>query len=152
LDLLSVNGLLNYFGKADKVDDITMKPLLLAKGEVRLALYGLGHIRDDRLNATLREKKVKWMLPKEAADRYCNILTLHQNRYYVGDARSALRVAHGPNKFIQDSIFPAFLDLLIWGHEHESLWNAKSIDKKYLLTQPGSTIPTSMCAAEGVAK
>lgn len=44
LDLLSVSGLVNYFGKQNEVDDITVSPILLQKGSTRLALYGLGSI------------------------------------------------------------------------------------------------------------
>ena len=44
LDLLSVSNLINYFGKAAQVDDIEITPVLMKKGETRIALYGLGEI------------------------------------------------------------------------------------------------------------
>lgn len=50
LDLLHTAGLVNYFGKALTLDKIQISPLLLQKGETRLALYGLGSIRDERLH------------------------------------------------------------------------------------------------------
>lgn len=50
LDLFSVSNLVNYFGKADQVDDIEITPILIRKGGTNIALYGLGAIRDERLN------------------------------------------------------------------------------------------------------
>ena len=42
LDLLSISGLVNYFGKQNEVDDITVSPILLQKGTSKLAIYGIG--------------------------------------------------------------------------------------------------------------
>lgn len=50
LDLLSVAGFVNYFGKAPNVDEIEINPILLRKGKTYLSLYGLGNVRDERLN------------------------------------------------------------------------------------------------------
>jgi double-strand break repair protein MRE11 len=58
LDLLSVANFVNYFGKADKVDDVTIKPILMKKGVTKVALYGLGNIRDERLNRMWTKQKV----------------------------------------------------------------------------------------------
>lgn len=60
LDLLHTAGLVNYFGKSLPLDKIQISPLLLQKGETRLALYGLGSIRDERLHRMF-VKKVKIM-------------------------------------------------------------------------------------------
>ena len=80
MDLLSVCGLVNYFGRVPNVDDITMSPILLKKGESKLALYGLGSIRDERLHRTFLDKKVKMLRPKEDPDSWFNLLVFHQNR------------------------------------------------------------------------
>ena len=58
MDLLSVSGLVNYFGRTSNVDDITISPLLMRKGRTKLALYGLGSIRDERLHRTFLKKNV----------------------------------------------------------------------------------------------
>jgi double-strand break repair protein MRE11 len=58
LDLLSVTNFVNYFGKAEKVDDVTIKPILMRKGSTMVALYGLGNIRDERLNRMWTKHKV----------------------------------------------------------------------------------------------
>ena len=78
LDLLSVCNLLNYFGKSENVDDVTVYPLLVGKGETRAAIYGLGNIRDERLYRTFQQKKVKLMRPVEEKEKWFNIFVLHQ--------------------------------------------------------------------------
>ena len=79
LDILSVSGLVNYFGKQTDVDDISLSPLLLKKGETRISLYGLGNIRDERLNKTFRRNNVEILRPNDDGDWF-NIMVLHQNR------------------------------------------------------------------------
>jgi len=80
LDLLSVCGLVNYFGRPSSVDDITVSPILLQKGTAKMALYGLGSVRDERLHRTFLNQKVKMLRPKEEPDSWFNLLVLHQNR------------------------------------------------------------------------
>ncbi|CAN0502817.1 unnamed protein product, partial [Laminaria digitata] len=63
LDLLHVANLVNYFGKSDKVrlggvDDVEVNPILIQKGLTKLALYGMGSMRDERLNRMWQQKKV----------------------------------------------------------------------------------------------
>lgn len=59
VDVLAISGLVNYFGKVGNVDDITISPVLLQKGSTRLAIYGMGNVRDERLNRTFR----RYILP-----------------------------------------------------------------------------------------
>lgn len=42
LDLLSVSNLVNYFGRQDEVDKVTVSPVLIRKGNTKIALYGMG--------------------------------------------------------------------------------------------------------------
>lgn len=56
LDLLHTAGLVNYFGKATALDKIQISPLLLHKGQTKLALFGLGSIRDERLHRMFLKK------------------------------------------------------------------------------------------------
>lgn len=44
LDVLSVAGLVNYFGKSPSLEDVKISPVLLKKGRTKLALYGLGKL------------------------------------------------------------------------------------------------------------
>ena len=57
-NILAEARLVNYFGKTKEVDDICVKPVLLKKGKTKLALYGLGNVRDERLHRTFLQKKV----------------------------------------------------------------------------------------------
>lgn len=57
---------------------------------------------------------MKFVRPDEDTESWFSVLVLHQNR----PRRSTLRTtgSHLPLNFI-----PSFFDLVIWGHEHESL-------------------------------
>ena len=59
MDLLSVSGLINYFGKWTDLTKINVSPITIKKGETYLALYGLSYINDQRLSRLLRDFKVK---------------------------------------------------------------------------------------------
>jgi double-strand break repair protein MRE11 len=99
LDLLSVTGLVNYFGKVElptsdatagrsatnagnplTEDGIRIKPVLLQKGRTRIALYGMGNIKDERMHYELRANRVRMFRPAEEPHSWFNILAIHQNR------------------------------------------------------------------------
>jgi double-strand break repair protein MRE11 len=40
MDILSVSNLVNYFGKTENMDEITIYPLLFKKGLARLVAFG----------------------------------------------------------------------------------------------------------------
>ncbi|XP_032232434.2 double-strand break repair protein MRE11 isoform X1 [Nematostella vectensis] len=144
LDLLSVCGLVNYFGRPASVDDITVSPLLLQKGATKLALYGLGSVRDERLHRTFVNNKVKMLRPKEDPDSWFNAFVLHQNR-----------AKHGHTNYIPEKFLDTFLDLVVWGHEHECLIDPRQSDDTSLpfwITQPGSTVATSLSPGESKQK
>lgn len=63
LDILATNGCLNYFGLTPSLEAIHITPILLKKGSTYIALYGLGHIRDERLLRCFRLKKVTFEPP-----------------------------------------------------------------------------------------
>lgn len=80
-------NLVNYFGKTPNVESIEISPLLLQKGTSRLALYGLGSCRDERLHRMMRRKNVTFLRPEgegegdeETAEEWFSLLVLHQNR------------------------------------------------------------------------
>lgn len=54
------------------------------------------------------------MRPDEDHDSWFNVLVVHQNR----PRRSTLRTT---GSFLPVTYIPTFIDLVIWGHEHESL-------------------------------
>lgn len=142
IDLLATAGLVNYFGKTASVDDINIVPILLQKSETRLALYGLGGIRDERLHRTFLQKKVKMLRPVQE-ESWFNMLILHQNR-----------VPHGPTNYIPETFLDDFLDLVVWGHEHESLAcdPTECAQRGFMVCQPGSSVATSLCEGEAKRK
>eukprot|EP01062_Namystynia_karyoxenos_P066901 TRINITY_DN60822_c0_g1_i1.p1 TRINITY_DN60822_c0_g1~~TRINITY_DN60822_c0_g1_i1.p1 ORF type:complete len:691 (+),score=275.74 TRINITY_DN60822_c0_g1_i1:100-2172(+) len=132
MDLLSVSGLVNYFGKAAAADDIEVSPVLIAKGETRLALYGLGHVRDERLHRSFEHGKVRFAKPAEAPETWFNLFVLHQNRGTRG---------YGTKNGVQEEQLAGHFDLVIWGHEHEQRAHTeRSVGDTYDILQPGSSV------------
>ncbi|XP_068732104.1 double-strand break repair protein MRE11-like isoform X1 [Montipora capricornis] len=144
LDLLSVCGFVNYFGRAASIDDITVSPILIQKGQAKLALYGLGSIRDERLHRTFLNQKIKMLRPREDPDSWFNVFVLHQNRS-----------KHGLTNYIPEKFLDDFLDLVIWGHEHECIIDPKNSEDpnvSFYISQPGSSVATSLCEGEAKSK
>ena len=83
----------------------------MSKGDTKLALYGLGNIRDERLDRMWTKKKVTFMRPsvKDGRESFFNILVLHQNR----------AEGRGRKNAVWESMIPEWFDIVIWGHEHE---------------------------------
>ncbi|KAI5842889.1 Metallo-dependent phosphatase-like protein [Morchella snyderi] len=142
LDILSVAGLINYFGRTPENDNITVTPVLLQKGSTKLALYGLSNVRDERLFRTFRDGKVKFLRPDVQQNEWFNLMCLHQNHHGHTDTN------YLPENFLQD-----FLDLVVWGHEHECLITPRlNPEMNFHVIQPGSSIATSLCPGEAVTK
>ncbi|RWS29925.1 double-strand break repair protein MRE11A-like isoform X2 [Leptotrombidium deliense] len=140
LDAISASGLVNYFGKSSNVNEITVSPILLKKGNNKLALYGLGYLPDERLHRLMADKKVSFQPPENQNDWF-NVFVVHQNR-----------VKHG-TKYLPESFLTSLADLVIWGHEHESIVNLEwNEQQRFFVYQPGSTVVTSFCAAEAKPK
>ncbi|PKI85908.1 Mre11p [Malassezia vespertilionis] len=154
LDIPAAGGLLNYFGRIDlpsrdgsqqkrKADDgddnlMKLKPILLRKGDTRLAMYGIGNIKDERLSYELKSKHVCMYRPSEDPDAWFNILVVHQNR-----------ASHTPRAHIPESAFDDAVNLVVWGHEHEQrIMPERVAEKNYYISQPGSTIATSLTPGE----
>ncbi|KAG2577109.1 hypothetical protein PVAP13_6NG081100 [Panicum virgatum] len=147
-DILSAGNFLNYFGKTDLgctgISKTTVYPVFIRKGKTYVALYGVGNIKDERLNRMLNEPHaVNWMLP-EIRDEidWFNILVLHQKRKKAS-----------PSSGVSERLLPRFLDLVIWGHEHECLIDPEEVSGMgFHVTQPGSSIATSLINAEAKPK
>lgn len=80
LELLSAAGFVNYFGRSMDVDNVTVSPVLLRKGETWLSLYGMGNIRDERLHRAFEKGKVKVLRPSVDTEKWFNLFVIHQNR------------------------------------------------------------------------
>ncbi|BDA49205.1 Double-strand break repair protein MRE11 [Coccomyxa sp. Obi] len=152
VDVLSTCNLVNYFGKAQlegsTIGKLEIAPVLLQKGATKIALYGLGNIRDERLARAFQTPgSVEWRRPKVTpdypAEEWFNIFVLHQNRVTRGQ---------GAKNAIKEDYLPSFLDLVIWGHEHECIPDptAAESDNSFSILQPGSSVATAL--SEGEAK
>lgn len=142
LDILQVSGLINYYGRTPESDNIQVKPVLLQKGRTKLALYGLSNVRDERLYRTFRDGKVKFFQPSVQKEDWFNLICVHQNHH-----------AHTETGYLPEHFLPDFLDLVIWGHEHECLINPRlNPETKFHVMQPGSSVATSLVPGEAVQK
>ncbi|KAJ7130323.1 DNA repair exonuclease [Mycena epipterygia] len=149
LDVLSVTGLINYMGKIDlPVSDaeatstgIAVRPILLRKGNTHLGLYGIGNVKDQRMHFELRSNRVRMFMPRDKQSWF-NIILLHQNR-----------VKHGPQDFVPEGLFDDSVDLVIWGHEHDCRIVPEPVaGKQYYISQPGSSVATSLADGEALEK
>ncbi|KAK3387884.1 Mre11 DNA-binding presumed domain-containing protein [Podospora didyma] len=142
LDLLQVAGLVNYFGRVPEADNIKVKPVLLQKGRTKLALYGLSNVRDERMHRTFRDNNVKFYRPNQQKTDFFNLLTVHQNHH-----------AHTQTSFLPETMLPDFMDLVVWGHEHECLIDpVRNEQTGFHVMQPGSSVATSLVPGEAVTK
>uniref|UniRef100_A0A4W3IIB2 Double-strand break repair protein n=1 Tax=Callorhinchus milii TaxID=7868 RepID=A0A4W3IIB2_CALMI len=142
LDLLSCAGLINHFGQSMSLEKIDISPVLIQKGNSKLALYGLGSIPDERLYRMFVDKKVTTLRPKEDEDSWFNIFVIHQNRS-----------KHGATNYIPEQFLDDFLDLVIWGHEHECKIAPISNEQQlFYVCQPGSSVVTSLSPGEAIKK
>lgn len=142
LDLLQVSGLLNYYGRTPESDNIEIKPVLLQKGRTKLALYGMSNVRDERLFRTFRDGKVKFFKPSVQKDDWFNLMSVHQNHH-----------AYTETGYLPENFLPDFMDMVIWGHEHECLIDPKqNPETKFHVIQPGSSVATSLVPGEAVTK
>ena len=71
---------LPYSDAEAKEEGIAVRPVLLQKGTSRLAMYGIGNVKDQRMHFELRSNRVRMYMPKDKDDWF-NILIVHQNRY-----------------------------------------------------------------------
>ncbi|KAJ5718551.1 hypothetical protein N7488_004197 [Penicillium malachiteum] len=142
LDLLQVSGLLNYYGRTPEADNIEIKPVLLQKGRTKLALYGMSNVRDERLFRTFRDGKVKFFQPSVQKNDWFNLMSVHQNHH-----------AYTETGYLPENFLPGFMDMIIWGHEHECLINPRlNPDMNFHVMQPGSSVATSLMPGEAVPK
>ena len=64
-----------------------------------------------------------------------------------------LRVKRGPIESVPEGMFDDCIDLIVWGHEHDCRILPEPVtDKPYFITQPGSTVATSLADGESLTK
>lgn len=150
LDLLSSANLLNYFGRVPNTEKIALSPLLIRKGSTQLALYGLGHMRDDALTRALERKEFNIARPADRPEEWFNVLALHQNR---------AKTSTGAAGAVKEALLPSIMDIVLWGHERECTLPKSAMDAppptsgaNFTLLQPGATVATELADAEAAQK
>lgn len=64
-----------------------------------------------------------------------------------------LRVKHGPQEYVPEGMFDDSIDLVVWGHEHDCRIMPEPVaGKNYYISQPGSSVATSLADGEAVEK
>ena len=142
MDLLSSTGLLNYFGKWTDLNKVEITPIVLKKNATTAALYGLSHIHDARLARMFRDSKVFLRKPEIEDTEIFNIMVLHQNR-----------ADRGRLNYLPEEKIPSFIDLAIWGHEHDCrILPEQNGTTGVFISQPGSSVATSLSEGESIDK
>ena len=80
LDVLHAAGLINHFGIVPDIHHILVDPIIITKANTKIALYGIGHIKDEWLNIAFEKGNIKFNQPKDG-NAYFNILLFHQNKF-----------------------------------------------------------------------
>nr|CAD2128714.1 unnamed protein product [Meloidogyne enterolobii] len=146
LDVLHESGLLNLFGKYSDLDHLEVAPILLKRGCTKIALYGIGSQRDDRLARAFSKGKIKFKRPED--DDWFYILVLHQNR----PPRSKLRSTKSHVSF---KCIPDFFDVVIWVMNMNPDFKSFDVNgqnKSFYIIQPGSTVATALSTDEAKRK
>ncbi len=152
LDLLAVSNLVNYFGRQDAVEMVEVSPVLLQKGTTRVALYGMGSMRDERLHRMWVGKKVRFLRPADReeeeeneeddddddddSDKWFNIFALHQNR----------DLGRGSKNCVHETMIPAWMDLVSGEWEHMWLLKAFEISLNNTVLNGNTCVSELQCA------
>ncbi|KAI5148637.1 double-strand break repair protein MRE11 [Enteropsectra breve] len=129
LNILESAGLIHYFGRYHNLEDIVVEPIIIENQKV--AIFGIGYIKDRKMYALFKNKKITFKRPQ--GEGWYNILMVHQNRVFR------------ENSYLPEDFIPEFFDLVIYGHEHESI---KISHKNFEVIQVGSSVRTSLCEGE----
>ncbi|KFQ86949.1 Double-strand break repair protein MRE11, partial [Phoenicopterus ruber ruber] len=101
-----------------------------------------GAIPDERLYRMFVNKQVTMLRPKEDEDSWFNLFVIHQNRS-----------KHGATNYIPEQFLDDFINLVVWGHEHEcKIAPFKNEQQCFYVSQPGSSVVTSLSPGEAVKK
>jgi double-strand break repair protein MRE11 len=123
----------------------TVSPVLLKKGDTKLALFGLGYLRDARLYRMLNTPgEVTWNRPVEDESCWFNLFFIHQNR-----------VARKQKNFVSEGMLPNWLDFVVWGHEHACKVEPQPSGEgggNFMVSQPGSSCVVSLSEDEAIPK
>ena len=93
------------------MEDIEITPILISKGSTNVAIYGLGAIRDERLNRMWNMKKVRFvrLTMEQRRDDFFNIFLIHQNRDLGRGTKNCIHESMIPEWMGQCSAFRCIL-------------------------------------------
>lgn len=115
---------------------------MTGRGRTKLALYGIGNIRDERFHAEMRKNRISLFQPDSDPQSWFNLLLIHQNR-----------AARGVKNFVPETGFGEDVNLVVWGHEHDCRITPEEVPGcDYQITQPGSSVATSLAPGEAIPK
>lgn len=138
--LQSVN-LIYYFEKFIDTPKFILKPVIIEKGDITIAIYGLTYINNVRFISLLEntimtgEQIIMFENPPEEASKRFNILLVHQDRSSRNNKK--------PEALYFLSEICPWMDLIIWGHEHDNKAEIEN-DFGFKILQQGSTIITQI--------
>ncbi|CAD8186647.1 unnamed protein product [Paramecium pentaurelia] len=142
LDILHESKYLNYIGKITDQSYVCIKPIVLVKNNQKIALYGLGYMKDYQLHKIINDGK---LVLESLNENNFNILIIHQNKYKGNHFQDE-------KNFIDPIYFKNYkIDLLIWGHEHEAIYTLDTCEH-FQVFYPGSTVATSIIEYESLIK
>ncbi|KAI1893974.1 hypothetical protein AGOR_G00129180 [Albula goreensis] len=99
-------------------------------------------MHDERLYRMFVNNQVTMLRPREDESSWFNLFVIHQNRS-----------KHGATNYIPEQFLDDFLDLVVWGHEHEcKIAPVRNEQQLFYVTQPGSSVVTSLSPGEAVKK
>jgi len=144
VDIVKAAKLVNYMGKVECLEKIEVEPILFQKGDTKIALYGIGYIKDERLNLAFEKKQIKFLRPQ---GDWFNILLLHQTK------ERGAGIGLNKRQYIREKILPDFFNLIVWGHEHECIPILKKCEQTGTnILYLGSTVVTSLIDSEAKPK
>jgi double-strand break repair protein MRE11 len=69
------------------------------------------------------------------------------------NTRNLDRVKRGAQEAVPEGMFDDSIDLIMWGHEHDCRIIPEPVaGKRYYVTQPGSSVATSLADGEALEK
>ena len=84
---------------------------------------------------------------------YTKIGTEKASRFSSIFDSKVFRVKHGPQESVPEGLFDDSIDLVVWGHEHDCRIRPEPVaGKRYFISQPGSSVATSLAEGEAVDK
>lgn len=80
INIMQSANYLNYITCENQEDKLVVKPVILQKGDTLIGIYGIGNIKEERLNRLIKSKQIIYEYSENGEECF-NILVIHQNRF-----------------------------------------------------------------------